>query len=143
MELLVLFWVGLSMAVSMLAKHRGRRRWVWFICSLGLTPLLAFGLLMMKDDLTVKDFVETVSQSLDVTHVRCPHCAEYVLPEAHVCKYCHGRLAPQDPSVVRQKAQARIDAGLEEIQAREQTIIISGGVAVGFALLVWLIYALF
>ena len=143
MELLVIFWIGLSVAVSMLAKHRGRRGWVWFLSALFLSPLLAFGLLMMKDDLTVKDFVESVSQSLEATHVRCPHCAEYVLPEAQVCKYCRGRLALQDPAVIKQKAQARIDAGLEEIKAKEQNIIITGGVAVGFALVVWLVYVLF
>jgi hypothetical protein len=143
MALITIFWLGLTIAVAMLAKNRGRRTWLWFIFALALSPLLAFGLLMMKDDLTVKEFVETVSQSMEASHVRCPHCAEYVLPEATVCKYCHGRLAPQDSSLIQLKAQERIDEGLQDIKARELNIILSGAMAVGFALLVWLIYEFF
>ncbi len=140
MELVVLFWLGLSVGVSMLAKHRGRRGWLWFVIAMIISPLAGFALVMLKEDLAVKDFVETISQSIEATHVRCPHCAEYVLPEAVVCKFCRGRLAPQEPALVHRKAQEKIDEGLEEIKGREQTILITCGLALGFAILVWLLF---
>jgi len=140
MVVVLMFWLGLSVALAMLAKNRGRRAWLWFILAMALTPLLAFAILMMLADLTEKEYVETMSQSLEASHVRCPHCAEYVRPEAVVCKFCHQRLAPQDPLLVEKQAQERINEGLEEIKARELNIIISGGVALGFAFIVWLAY---
>lgn len=137
---MILFWLGLSVGVSMIAKNRGRRSWLWFLLAVAATPLLAFALLMLITDLKVQDFVETVSQSIDATHVRCPHCAEYVLPEAKVCKYCHGTLTPQDPAVLQKNMQDKIDSEVAEIKASEYNVIVVAGAAVAFGLVVWLIF---
>lgn len=124
----------------MIAKNRGRRRWLWFLLAIPATPFPAFALLMLMTDLKVQDFVETVSQSMDATHVRCPHCAEYVLPEAKVCKYCKGTLTPQDPATLQKNVQEKIDSEVANIKAREYNTMVVGGVAVAFGVAVWLIF---
>lgn len=140
MEVFILFWLGLSLGVGIIAKNRGRRSWLWFLLALAATPVLAFALLMLKADLKVEDFVETVSQSIEATHVRCPHCAEYVLPEARVCKYCKGTLVPQDPAVLQEKVQQKIEEEVAQIKAGEYNIMVVAAAAIAFGLLVWLIY---
>ena len=140
MEVVILFWIGLSVGVGMIANNRGRRNWLWLLLSLTLSPLLAFALLMLKPDLRVQDFVETVSQSIEATHVRCPHCAEYVLPEAKVCKYCKGQLTPQDPALLQQRVQEKIEAEVAEIKSGESNVLVVAGAAIAFGIIVWLIF---
>lgn len=140
MEVIVLFWLGLSLGTGLVAKNRGRRMWLWMVLGVVLTPLLAFALLMAMTNLKVQDFVESVSQSLDATHVRCPQCAEYVLPEAKVCKYCNSRLIPQDPKKLMASTQEKINEQVAEIKASELNVIIVAGAAIVFGLLVWLFF---
>lgn len=140
MELIILFWLGLSVGVSIIASKRGRRSWLWFLIAMLASPLLAFAMLMFKTDLKVQDFVESVSQSMEATHVRCPHCAEYVLPEARVCKYCKGALVPQDPAVLQEGVKQKIEEEVAQIKASEYNIMVVAGAAIGFGLLVWLIF---
>lgn len=140
MEVMVLFWLGLSVGVAMIARNRGRRSWLWFLLAMVASPLLAFAVLMLMVDLKVQDFVETVSQSIEATHVRCPHCAEYVLPEASVCKYCKGKLVPQDSTVFHDGVKQKIDEEVAQIKASEYNVMVVGGAAIGFGILVWLIF---
>lgn len=138
----MILWLGLSVAVSILARQRGRSRWLWLILAMVLSPVVAGLVLLMKADLAEKDFVETVSQDLELTHVRCPHCAEYVRPEANECKFCHHKLTPQ-PGLARERIEKRLEAGLEDLHTSQYNIIIMSGVAIGFAVLIWLVWALF
>lgn len=140
MEVIILFWLGLSVGVALIAKNRGRRSWLWFLLAMAGTPVLAFALLMLKADLKVEDFVETVSQSIEATHVRCPHCAEFVLPEARVCKYCKGTLEPQDPAALQEEVQHKIEEEVAQIKAGEYNVMVVAAAAIAFGLLVWLIY---
>ena len=138
----IILYLIVAIYVGILARQRGRGFGAWFFVSLAITPLIAAVVLLKKPDLAEKDFVESVSQDLDLTHVKCPHCAEYVLPEATQCKYCHNKLTPA-PDVVQKRVQDRLEAGLEDLHSSQSNTIILGGAAVGAALLTWFVWAMF
>lgn len=99
-----IFWVLFSVAVGVLAKNRGRSGIGWFFLSVLISPLL--GLIFC---LVTKDMAKSAQdQALpsEATHVKCPHCAELVLPQALVCKHCGRDLVPDLGFAVRKTAQA-------------------------------------
>ena len=134
------FWVLyvlFAFAVGVLARQRGRSLLNWGVISLVFTPLLAFVVLMMKQDLALADAMDTVTHDMELTHVKCVHCAEYVLPEATVCHYCHGALVPQ-PEFVKQRLEEKL-AEQRELQAGKQANFIIGmSIVVGIAIIAWL-----
>jgi hypothetical protein len=134
------FWVLyvlFAFAVGVLARQRGRSLLNWGVISLVLTPLLAFVVLMMKEDLALADAMDTVTHDMELTHVKCVHCAEYVLPEATVCHYCQGALVPQ-PEFVKQRLEEKL-AEQRELQAGKQANFIIGmSIVVGIAFIAWL-----
>ncbi len=134
------FWVLyvlFAFAVGVLARQRGRSLLNWGVISLVFTPLLAFVVLMMKEDLALADAMDTVTHDMELTHVKCVHCAEYVLPEATVCHYCQGALVPQ-PEFVKQRLEEKL-AEQRELQAGKQANFIIGmSIVVGIAFIAWL-----
>ena len=134
------FWVLyvlFAFAVGVLARQRGRSLLNWGVISLVFTPLLAFVVLMMKQDLALADAMDTVTHDMELTHVKCVHCAEYVLPEATVCHYCQGTLVPQ-PEFVKQRLEEKL-AEQRELQAGKQANFIIGmSIVVGIAIIAWL-----
>ena len=136
MTFLVLYAL-FAFAVGVLARQRGRSLLNWCVISVVFTPLLAFVLLMMKQDLALADAMDTITHDMELTHVKCVHCAEYVLPEATVCHYCHGALVPQ-PEFVKQRLEEKL-AEQRELQAGKQANFIIGmSIVVGIAIIAWL-----
>lgn len=133
----VALWLIFSFAVAMLAKQRGRGAITWFIVCVVISPLLGFAVLMMKPDLALADAIDTITHDLEMTHVHCVHCHEYVLPEASVCPYCRGTLTPQ-PEYVKQRLAEKL-AETEELQAGKQgNMVIGIGIVVGISIMAWL-----
>jgi len=133
----LLIWLAFAAALGVLAKQRGRRAFAWFLIGSVLSPLLGFVLLMMSKDLALSEAVDTITHDMDLTHVKCPKCSEYVMPEATVCPYCRSALQP-NPEYVRQRLAEKL-AEEEELQkGRQFNFIIATGVAVAIAIVAWL-----
>jgi hypothetical protein len=86
-------WFMLAIAVGFLAGNRGRSGFWWFVLAMLISPLLGFIFVLIAADLSKQATSTTPGSN---SHVRCPACAEWVLPEASVCKHCGAHLTP-DP----------------------------------------------
>lgn len=104
--MVALFWILFSVAVGVLAANRGRSGFGFFLLSLVISPLL--GLIFA---LAVKNLAAEAAAKKDqpsgATHVRCGACAEWVLPEAAVCKHCGAKLEPDVDFYVRRESMRR------------------------------------
>ena len=112
--MVLLIWIALSIAVGVLASNRGRSGFSWFLVSAFLSPLIGFIFVLVAKDLSTPAANPTATTQTPsaATHVRCPACAEWVLPEASVCKHCGGALTPNRDFHVeraRQKASEEKD----------------------------------
>ena len=108
------FWVLFAVAVGVFASNRGRSGFAWFVLSVLISPLLGLLFCAVAKDLSR---APNGGQPSAATHVKCPACAEFVLPEAKVCKHCGGPLVP--PRRTPQQNDA-------ETKARETTNMIMG-----------------
>lgn len=86
------FWLLFSIAVGIMASNKGRSGFGWFLLSCLISPLLGLLFCAVSKDLT-KQAVSVAEQPGPDTHVKCPACAEWVMPEAKVCKHCGHALA--------------------------------------------------
>ena len=89
----VVFWLGFSVLVGVVAAGRGRSGVGWFALSLVISPLIGLLLVAVLGNLK-EQAARAASEPGSKTHVRCPKCAEWVLPEATVCKHCGAALVP-------------------------------------------------
>lgn len=142
MSTVALIWFGFAIGVAMLAKQRGRGPVAWFFIAMLLSPLLAFVVLMMLKDLDAEEFIESVTHDMDLTHVKCHKCAEYVLPEATVCKYCGASLTPQ-PDYVKKRVEEKVKEAQEIIEGRRFNFLIAGGIVVGIVIIITLLQLIF
>lgn len=71
----------MAIIIAAMASWFGRSWGIWFTVSLILGPL-AFLILMILPE------IPRTTAPNDKTHVRCPDCAELILPAAKVCKHC-------------------------------------------------------
>ena len=85
-----LIYVGLCVAVAMLAAGRGRSGVAWFLLSLFISPLLGFVFVLVS-----RNLAKAVDEPTPETHVRCPDCKELVRRDASRCKHCGCKLIPQ------------------------------------------------
>jgi hypothetical protein len=99
-----LFWFLFAVAVGVYASKRGRSGFGWFLLSFLISPLLGMIFCVASKDLSKAG---TGSEPSLATHVKCPACAEFVLPEAKVCKHCGHKLTPDPSFVQRQLNQAK------------------------------------
>ena len=130
-------WLLFAFGVGMLAKHRGRSMLNWLLISVVISPLLGFVVLMMKQDLALAVALDSVTHDMELTHVKCVHCAEYVAPEASVCPYCRNSITPQ-PEYVQKRVAEKL-AETKEIQANKQgNMVIGMGIVVGISVIAWL-----
>lgn len=88
----VLFWVLFSVAVGVFASNRGRSGFGWFLLSLFISPVLSLLFVAVMKNLATEGVAHAPSLQ---THVKCPACAEFVLPDAKVCKHCGAALTPE------------------------------------------------
>lgn len=133
----LLIWLAFAAALGMLAKQRGRGFFSWFLIGTVLSPLLGFVLLMMNKDLALSEAMDTITHDMDLTHVKCPKCTEYVMPEATVCPYCRNPLQP-NPEYVKQRLADKMAEEAEFQRGRQFNFIIATGVAVAIAIVAWL-----
>lgn len=98
-------WFMLAVAVGVWAHNRGRSGFAWMLLSLVISPLLGLVFCGVSKDLSKP------AEPSAATHVKCPACAEYVLPEATRCKHCGGALVPQPASaaILRDRQMYRKD----------------------------------
>ena len=83
-------WFVFAIAVGIWASNRGRSGFGWFLLAVVISPLLAGILLAVTKNRAGSDTISTLPS--ERTHVRCPQCAEFVLPEAKKCKHCGAEL---------------------------------------------------
>lgn len=125
-----LIWLVFAVALGLLAKQRGRGAFTWFLIGTALSPLLGFALLMIGKDLALSEAVDTITHDMDMTHVRCSKCAEYVMPEATACPYCRTALQP-DPEHAKQRMAEKLIEEAELRRNRQLNFLIATGVAAG------------
>jgi ribosomal protein L32 len=133
----LLIWLALAATLGILAKQRGRSVFAWFLIGAVLSPLLGFVLLMMSQDLALSEAIDTITHDMEMTHVKCPKCTEYVMPEATVCPYCRNALQP-NPEYVKQRMADKLAEEAELQRGRQFNFIIATGVAVAIAVVAWL-----
>ncbi len=122
------FWLLFSIAVGVMASNRGRSGFGWFLLSCLISPLLGLIFCAVSKDLT-KQAVSVAEQPGPDTHVKCPACAEWVMPEAKVCKHCGHALAHNFEFFDR---QSRIRQAERESKSQSGiiTTMLAGGVVV-------------
>lgn len=78
-----LLWIGLAVAVGMVATSRNRGSGNWFLVSVVFSPLIGLILLLAMPNLQTRSGTDDTAD-----RIKCPACAELVLPDASVCKHC-------------------------------------------------------
>ncbi len=91
--MIYLLWFVFSVGVGVLASNKGRSGVGWFFLSLLISPLLGLLFAAVSKDLA-REKREAAQQPGPATHVKCTKCAEWVLPDAVVCKHCGSALVP-------------------------------------------------
>lgn len=125
-----LLWFALSIAVGMFATQRGRGSGNWFLVSIIVSPLIGFVFLLVLQNLKKINVT-----SDDVDRVKCPSCAELVLPEASVCKHCGGVLVP-DMEYSKNRADDRAYAA-NQAEKSNQIKIGTALAAFAFFIYIW------
>jgi len=97
-----IFWLLFAVAAGVYAGNRGRSGFGWFLISALISPLLGILFIAVSKDLSKAPAAAAPHHD---THLKCPSCAEWVLPEASKCKHCGEALTPQ-PDYARKKAVA-------------------------------------
>lgn len=87
-------WVFLAILVGAVASARQRSGLVWFLVSLLLSPVLGLLFLLVTGTPQAQRHAEPGPS----THVKCPACREWVLPDAIKCKHCGSGLEPRVPA---------------------------------------------
>ncbi len=78
---IVLGWILLSALVASYASKKGRSATGFFFLALFLSPLIAFLIALLS-----KPDREAAAEKAGLK--KCPKCAEFVQPEALVCRFC-------------------------------------------------------
>lgn len=112
-----IFWILFAVAVGIFASNRGRSGFGWFLLSVLISPLLGLLFCAVSKNLNERQLAAVASAR---THRKCPACAEFVLPEATVCKHCRSPLSA-DTGFVQNQVTAR-----KEAEAKETTNLITG-----------------
>ncbi len=107
MEIFI-FWLFFSIIAGVIASNKGRSGFGFFLLSVILSPLIGIVCAVVA-----KSNIQSAQTPSPKTHIKCPDCAEWVLPEASVCKHCGHALTPDNGFVERQtKAKAEDNKNL-------------------------------
>ena len=133
---IALIWFIFSLAIGFAASSRGRGSGNWFVVAIVLSPLIAAILLFLSSDLSKIAAAKALldAQPSDNTHVKCPNCAEFVLPAAKVCKHCGHDLIP-DPGFTLRKAHDQKQAETED----NNNALLGWGIIAGIIVILWLL----
>ncbi|MEZ0231877.1 MAG: hypothetical protein ACAH12_03485 [Methylophilaceae bacterium] len=93
MEVGIIFWLALSIAVGIYADGKGLNGWIYGLVSLVISPIIGWIFALVADDDTEVIDIQTGRSKA------CPQCAETVKYEAIKCKHCGVSLSkiPKSP----------------------------------------------
>ena len=92
----VLFlWIVLAVIVAMVAHSKGRPAVVWFFYGLLIWPIALVHILLIRPETgTMRPAqVTPTPQPPADRRVKCPSCAEWIMADAKICRFC-GRDVP-------------------------------------------------
>lgn len=91
-------WAICGIISAIIASNKGRSGTGWFFIGVLFGPLgIVAALVVSADHQAVKQ-----QKLTEGTHRKCPMCAELVLAEAKICKYCKSEL-PESLKVAEDK----------------------------------------
>jgi len=95
-----LFWIVLSVLVSIFANNKGRSGISFFFISLLLSPVIGFII-----PVVISPIREKVAEKSGLK--KCSECAEYVQGEARVCRFCGHKFpeSPESPQSLEERAE--------------------------------------
>lgn len=129
-----LFWFIGAIIVGIIAYSKARFGIGYFFLSLILTPILIGILVLVLPSLKAQPIVASSEMATPDSHVRCPACAEFVLPAAAKCKHCGVALVP-DHGFHQRQASTMAVAKKED----SKNLKIGIGFIVSLIFLAWLI----
>lgn len=127
-------WLLLSVAVGVLASNRGRSGFGWFVLSVFVSPLVGFVFCIAVKNLQSASLIAAYTPHSG-THLKCPKCAEFVMPEASICKHCGSALTPDPTHFYRQQQTRKAQHAANSQQAMVIVAMIVGLVAIVVAVL--------
>lgn len=134
---LFLVWFAFAFLVGVFASSRGRSGFGWFLLASIFSPLLAFIVCAVMENLRDTQAKQAAIERLpsEKTHVRCAQCAEFVLPQAKVCKHCGAALTPAAQPA---PAIAQPSPGVTDDDGKEAIIMALPWIGIGaVCLVVW------
>ncbi len=69
--IIIVLWIALGCVAGLLASKKGRSFWGFFCLAFFLSPLIGI-----------------IGASVAKAKKKCPACAEFILTEARICKFC-------------------------------------------------------
>lgn len=140
MELLG-FWFFASLVVAVWASNRGRSGFAWWLVSMLLSPVLGALFVAVQPNLAAQRQAAQNTDDSDAQRVRCPACAEWVLPQAIKCKHCGGPLVPQrvpDRAAQSDKTPTRSGDGFKLEQ--QDVLLIAGFLLAVLLVVAWVVH---
>ena len=131
--IIVLLWLGLSVAIAAMADVRGRNGFLWFFISIVITPGGAFPLLLMSRDLRSSVRLQTAALQDGGLKKSCPRCGGQLDMDAANCPACGHDFAlrtapascPLDPFALARKNEAALRVALGKCTGAELMRIIA------------------
>lgn len=80
----LVIWIIFAFAVGFYAASRGRRRMLWALLALFVSPLIALIILAVLP-------VSTEGLILAGKHKKCPECGDIVPADANICLFCRSK----------------------------------------------------
>jgi hypothetical protein len=94
--LIIVFWLGLAVAVGAIAVGRDRSGIGWFLLAVIISPLIAGIFLLIVGE-----------GGTD----RCPFCAEKVKSKARICPHCRSDIIPGEIKIEGQEPESKWKSG--------------------------------
>jgi hypothetical protein len=86
---LIVFWLVMAVVTALIANSRGKSAGAWFAYSLLIWPVALVHVLLTPP---TRDAV--VARAQEQGRRACPHCAEMIMAEAKVCRFCGRDVEP-------------------------------------------------